>query len=162
MPLTELIDYSGWNKSRRPILYDDTSNIITGDITITGVGHVDVIYSETNSLLYISGQSLIKSIFIDQPTHQENFSAFFVDRNIYPQKIVSVCYGSSLGWELRQSSNISVNGTLILSGFTNTNTTGTTYTTFNSPVISGDTFAIFRTQYTGGSVTGFGLTMIHG
>jgi hypothetical protein len=139
-------------------------NGLSGNLTLTGAGGVTVTIDgstftfsgspSTGSYSSIaSGRMWEKSLYVFEPTSYEDIS-WFNKESISLDSIVSVSRGTgaAIGWTLSQSTNRGQTGSLIVSGYTDSLTTGNSVMSFSDSVISGDVFLLFRTQSTSGTI----------
>jgi hypothetical protein len=144
-------------------------NSLTGAVAVSGAGSVSV---STNGQTIIvsgsaggagsvaSGRLLQKNIYLESPTNSENL-AWFNKEDIYVDSIVSVSRGTGIqiGWTISQATGRNLTGSLVATGLTDSLTTGNSLTTFSNSKISGNTFVIFKTQTTGGTIGDFSLDL---
>jgi hypothetical protein len=147
-------------------------NLITGAVSLTGAG--SVVVTNNGQVITISGapssgeQSVAsgkmfqKSIYLEYPIHSENIGWFYNKESIALHSIVSVVSGTgaSLGWTLSQSTGRHLDGSLIVSGYTDSTTSGNLITSFNNSILSGEVWTLFRSQTTGGTISEFSLTLV--
>lgn len=145
-------------------------NGVVGIVSLTGAGSVVVTVvgqtftisgSASGTSSSLSGQMFQKNLYVERPTDNEDIS-WFNKETINLQSIVSVSRGTGIqiGWTLSQSPDRSSNGTLIVSGYTDSLTTGNSVLNFFNPVLSGDHFLLFKTQTTGGTIGDLSLNLI--
>lgn len=134
-----------------------------GSLTIVSNGNI-ITYSG-EPIIPTSGQQYSNSIYIEQPTASENIAWCYNNDPIVLTKAISVCHGSgaNLNWAIYQTTGRHVTGGLVVSGYTNSLTSGNIITTgeFNSALLSGGTFLLLTTSATGGTtLSDFSMTLI--
>jgi hypothetical protein len=144
----------------------------TGALTLTGLGNVTV--TKVGTTIRISGNGsassgpiatgnvFLRSMYLENPVHNENISWFYNKESVTLNSLVSLISGTgaSLGWSLHQTTNRNLDGSLIVSGYTDSMTTGNLINSFSNATISGDVFVYFKSQSTGGAVSNFSLNLI--
>lgn len=131
--------------------------------TLPASGLVDLEYSKTGGVSYLSLTEKSKSVTVETPTATEDIMLFHTDVAITVRQLTAVLRGTSpsVTWTLRYNSDRSATGTeVITTGTITTNTsTGEDLTVFSNPNIPADSFVWLETTAIGGTVDELALTV---
>jgi hypothetical protein len=144
---------------------------ITGRVDFQSLGTVSVSLSG-NTIIYsgngltggaISGETYKSSIYVESPTSSENINWYYNAQPIILRRVLTSYTGPSgaaLGWTIYQTTDASATGTLIITGRTDSYTTGNYLTGFSNPNLSGNVFVVLRTQSLSGTVSGVNISLV--
>jgi hypothetical protein len=135
----------------------DSLNTLTGDVTVTGVGRVDVTLDGQSVVVSGSQARLLATTTLDAPSDDENFTIMKVVEDVTLTEMHSVIQGPgspSVDWTVRHDWDRSaISGTeVVISGTQTTSTTsGDIITVMDNSTITGSSWVWLETTVTGGS-----------
>jgi hypothetical protein len=133
-----------------------------GNVTVSIAGNTITYSGSVPSGIAVSGETYKSTLYIETPTSSENINWFYNPQPISLKRVLTSYDGSagSLGWTISQTTDTSLTPSLIITGLTDSNTTGNYLTGFTNSNLSGNVFVIFKTQSLAGTVNSTSLSLI--